>query len=119
MKQQEQKVYSYHTFIMPFRWEGSHHTQVSMKDICEQMDLRKCWKKLDYSHITEEELGDINQDYRSLYAEKQYFHLYTQDMEVQTELYPIMYFICRGKKNSFIRFKRMKTYMNFQSKQYG
>ena len=79
MKQQEQKVYSYHTFIMPFRWEGSHHTQVSMKDICEQMDLRKCWKKLDYSHITEEELGDINQDYRSLYAEKQYFHLYTQD----------------------------------------
>lgn len=68
-------IYSYHIFIMPFRWEGEEHAQVRMDDICKQLELRGCWEKIDY---TQAAVSYINQDSRSLYAEKQYFHPYVQ-----------------------------------------
>lgn len=69
------EIYSYHIFIMPFRWEGEKHAQVRMDDICKQLELRRCWEKIDYTQAV---VSYINQDSRSLYAEKQYFHPYAQ-----------------------------------------
>ena len=48
-------IYSYHIFIMPFRWEGEEHAQVRMDDICKQLELRGCWEKIDYTQLNSEE----------------------------------------------------------------
>lgn len=69
------KVYSYHTFILPFIWEGQDHTSKTMKKISKCFSDNLNWLSCDIKNNDFKSISKIPQmDERSFYAEHQYFH---------------------------------------------
>ena len=73
----EEKVYSYHTFILPFVWEGSRLGTQTMKELVKCFESNPFWMNTDLPDEFHAERGErirSRQEAVEFYKEYQYFH---------------------------------------------
>ena len=84
----EDMVYSYHTFILPFIWEGEASKRISMKKFVGIFENNPNWQDTnlnDENRFPDFELRSDGTDELLFYKEHQYFHPYVRRAIYGTE----------------------------------